>query len=265
MTIWYYIKDGDRQGPLGEEALRDLCLSGHVQPSTLVWRDGLAEWTEAQQCTELQPYFVAGGPVAPPSPWAHLQTERQAPARSADAAPEVEAAEAPLADASVKQVRPWVRYWARTLDMFFFSFFCAIVLAMLSIELSRYEVYFFGIACLCVFVLVETAFMGIMGTTPGKALLRVRVRQQNGNPLTFSQAFARATGVWVRGIGMGIPILVLVAEAYSYYVLRKHGVTPWDKTGGFVVSHGRIGVLRCFALISCALLVMMYVIETTQL
>ena len=44
---WYYAVGGDRKGPVEEAALRALTDAGVVQPDTLVWREGMADWEPA--------------------------------------------------------------------------------------------------------------------------------------------------------------------------------------------------------------------------
>jgi len=48
---WYYAHQEQRIGPVAEEELRELARKGTITPSSLVWRDGMAEW---------QPWAVAG-------------------------------------------------------------------------------------------------------------------------------------------------------------------------------------------------------------
>lgn len=45
MTEWYYATaDGQRHGPLADAQLRALADAGTIDPQTLVWREGLAQW-----------------------------------------------------------------------------------------------------------------------------------------------------------------------------------------------------------------------------
>jgi hypothetical protein len=46
---WYFDRDGERQGPVTSQQLRAMASRGLVTPSTLVWRDGLDEWTPASK------------------------------------------------------------------------------------------------------------------------------------------------------------------------------------------------------------------------
>lgn len=44
---WHYVKGGQRHGPVSEEQLHQLAASGQLQPTDLVWRDGMAQWQQA--------------------------------------------------------------------------------------------------------------------------------------------------------------------------------------------------------------------------
>ena len=51
-TLWYYHKDDRGFGPVEEADIRGLLERYEIAADTLVWHDGLSDWTEAQN-TEL--------------------------------------------------------------------------------------------------------------------------------------------------------------------------------------------------------------------
>jgi hypothetical protein len=59
---WFYYREDRGVGPVEEPELRGLLQSGALAADTLVWRDGLSDWTQAQD-TELLP----DAPAAPSS------------------------------------------------------------------------------------------------------------------------------------------------------------------------------------------------------
>jgi GYF domain 2 len=63
-TLWYYHKDGRGFGPVQEADIRGLLQHNEIAADTLVWRDGLSNWTEAQS-TELS-NFSSEAAVSPP-------------------------------------------------------------------------------------------------------------------------------------------------------------------------------------------------------
>jgi hypothetical protein len=62
---WYYLLNGQRQGPVDDAGLELLVRQGTVQDDTLVWREGLAEW---QPYGSVKPKPAAPPPQAPPRP-----------------------------------------------------------------------------------------------------------------------------------------------------------------------------------------------------
>jgi hypothetical protein len=64
-TLWYYHKEDRGFGPVGEADIRGLVEHNQIAADTLVWRDGLSDWTEAQN-TELSSYFSDAGSPPPP-------------------------------------------------------------------------------------------------------------------------------------------------------------------------------------------------------
>ena len=51
-TLWFYHKEGRGFGPVEEVDIRGLLKNSVIAADTLVWRDGLSDWTQAQN-TEL--------------------------------------------------------------------------------------------------------------------------------------------------------------------------------------------------------------------
>ncbi len=41
---WYYVKDGEQQGPVSREELDRLVASGEIPGDTLVWHEGMENW-----------------------------------------------------------------------------------------------------------------------------------------------------------------------------------------------------------------------------
>lgn len=62
--MWYYEQNGNRIGPVDEATMRSLIANRTISIDTLVWTNGMANWTPLQQ-TQL----AAGLPVPPPSPY----------------------------------------------------------------------------------------------------------------------------------------------------------------------------------------------------
>ncbi len=58
------MRDGNQHGPVPTTKLKDLAASGQLQPTDMVWRDGMAEWVPASAMKGLWASGVAPAPRA---------------------------------------------------------------------------------------------------------------------------------------------------------------------------------------------------------
>jgi hypothetical protein len=66
---WYYARQGQRQGPMPIETLKQVIAQGQVSPADLVWKAGLPAWAPAHTFPDLMPLGVTpslGYYTAPP-------------------------------------------------------------------------------------------------------------------------------------------------------------------------------------------------------
>jgi hypothetical protein len=66
---WYYTTQGQQCGPVSTAELKQLAVAQQLQPSDLVWREGLAKWVPASSAKGLFPegHAVAPAPAAAPA------------------------------------------------------------------------------------------------------------------------------------------------------------------------------------------------------
>ena len=227
MRQWYYNAEGQQHGPLPETEFSRLFETAQLQPDTLVWSEGLAAWTPARDIEGLIPSAYNPPPVPPALP---------SSASSANIMNK--------ADSSGPQTRPWIRYWARMIDFILFCVIAGLVLGIVYPPALDIPDALFGIIFLFLYNFIEPAMFAAWGTTPGKALLNVKVRNGDGSMLTFSDALSRVFKVWFRGEGLGIPIVALFTQITAYNKLTKQGATSWDQDGNYTVNHQYIQVWR---------------------
>jgi tetratricopeptide (TPR) repeat protein len=93
-TLWFYVKDDKRLGPVDFEQLVGLLLGGQLPQSALVWHQGLREWMSADRIPEIAEQLP---PPLPPgkSPRSTLILEAPALVRPRPAAPPPSPAAAP--------------------------------------------------------------------------------------------------------------------------------------------------------------------------
>lgn len=67
MQEWYYVLNGQQQGPVSESDLIKLLRSEQLPSKTMVWMQDMAEWTKANQVEALKPK-VDVQELVPPTP-----------------------------------------------------------------------------------------------------------------------------------------------------------------------------------------------------
>jgi uncharacterized RDD family membrane protein YckC len=95
-----------------------------------------------------------------------------------------------------------------------------------------------GYLVILVWGLVEAIMLSTWGTTPGKWVFRITLRNSNGEKLTFPDALKRSILVLSGGLGLGLPIVFLVTCILSYADFIRKGITYWDNKGKYVISYG---------------------------
>ncbi|MGJ8726518.1 MAG: DUF4190 domain-containing protein [Roseibacillus sp.] len=59
--MWFYAKDGEQHGPVEADDIRSRLKSGDLSNGTLVWREGMAQWSPLGEVLELrEPVPVSG-------------------------------------------------------------------------------------------------------------------------------------------------------------------------------------------------------------
>lgn len=145
---------------------------------------------------------------------------------------------------AVSQVRPWVRYLARMTDLWIFSIMVGIAIGIYFPSLLNVPSVVLTMGILFVWVFQESILLTNCGTTPGKWLFKITVRDSRGRKLSFSDALNRSFSVLLKGMGAGIPIISLISLLGSRSKLKRDGITTWDEEGGYIVTHEKIGVAR---------------------
>lgn len=135
---------------------------------------------------------------------------------------------------------PWRRFLARHLDLGLWAILFGLILLLLGIEQhgGRGEDLFFAIGAVVSWIPLESAFLVWKGATPGKKIFGLDVRSRSGALLGWKEALKRSFWVAVAGMGLGLPMLSLLANWRSWNELGSHGTTSWDGPEGYVVNYG---------------------------
>ena len=145
-------------------------------------------------------------------------------------------------------VSPWARWAARTLDFWIGTFLSAIVCGFIlgSIGIDTDNISDLGWTILCFpggFVLDALCYY-FFGWTLGKCLFAVKVRLQDGCRLTYAEYLKRNLWVFVKGFGLGIPIVNLVMHVVQYNRLRAGKSASYDEGKEIKIVRSKHNVAR---------------------
>jgi len=234
---WYYVEAGQQTGPVSELEFLNLVSMGKIQPNTLVWHEGMANW---QPCSVARTAAPAGVPPMDPAQAA------AGPSTSAVASgPEVVCAECgkifsrdnaiqygtawicagckpifvqkfkegaalPTAPIAVEYAGFWIRFGAKMIDGLIFAVILGVpfVIIVLRSAVSGPRSPGFGLGLqlllqflsLAVAVGYNTFFLGKFGATLGKMACQLKVVTADGTPLSYLRAFGRAWAEQLSGI-----------------------------------------------------------------
>lgn len=167
-------------------------------------------------------------------------------------AEDIEAAaegEPAVAGSHAEGAHPWRRYFARMLDNMVNTFTFFIVL-MVALAFTRPELFnalvtwlesIHRIADLMLTIFIGTVVNAVLlaatGSTLGKWIFGIRVREADGRRIGFARAIEREARVWMRGLAFGIPIVSLFTLVRAYNQVNDFKQTAWDKDMQLVVTH----------------------------
>lgn len=221
-AVWYYKKTDQKEGPVSHGELQKMLDQGEIDSTTKVWTSNFSDWVTI---SEVEHFNLSGLDDTPT-----IEVGRH------------EAVYERETDLDTIRPRPWVRFWARMVD---YSLL-VIVISFLSTYFGSLYTFqpYFTMSVLFIWVFIETFLMATVGTTPGKWLLRVTVRDRLHQKLSFSDAISRSFSVWWLGLGAGIPIISLITMIVASVKLSNAGATSWDRRSRYCIFHGKIGTIR---------------------
>lgn len=249
MTTWWYAEKDKKTGPLEQGELAPLIQSGKIGPRTMLWKEGMESWLPLDEIEELQPLKEA---VPPPLP----------PKISVD----------PL---TYPMASRWPRFFARIFDVWWEILLVSFALGAL---LGRYSAGFvewingpgasqlFGILCLPFALIIDAVIYRLIGNTPGKALLGLKVGLLDASPLSFGQYLGRNFSIWLKGLALGFPLINFFTMAHQSGRLGKGQQASYDESTGYRVRAKPIGWVRksSFGIAFLGLFVVMAVLNSME-
>jgi uncharacterized RDD family membrane protein YckC len=207
---WYYAESNDRRGPVDETTFRGLVASGTITPQTLVWTEGMTEWTPYQQVAASAPVAIAEPPAPTPRGSAGAaQVCRECGGMfPADEMISYEgryicAGCKPLFFQKVREGASvageheyagfWIRFVAKFVDGIVGNIIAKLLGVLIGLAVADVQVAMWLAAGISLVVNAGYSiyFTGKYGATPGKMACKLQVIRPEGEPLTYGRATGR--------------------------------------------------------------------------
>lgn len=148
-------------------------------------------------------------------------------------------------EAEFELARAWPRFWARLLDISILALPVGMLLGLLFPSLmvldlgTRAAEFVIGIIALPVIMVIDALLLSLLGTSPGKAIVGLKVVDMEMRKLSTETALRRNLLLYLKGLVAGIPFLNLVGYGKGHADVREQGFTSWDEaTNSRVIENG---------------------------
>jgi hypothetical protein len=267
--VWYYVTDGIVYGPTSADDIYSRILDGRLPQNVSVWMQGSLDWAPATDYV----LFSREGPDAADvaEQEALLESGALPPMVSMDGRTKYAYSQVPDDTApgtyasAVVEPHPWIRFFARMFDIYVFANLLMIVFQYFRIHLAGFllltghvisvplydvvDTMLSYIVATTLLIPIESLWLCLCGTTPGKWLLGVSVRSVERRKPSYGKALRRSALVAIEGLMLNIPILDIICLAFGFRTLNRTNTTPWDLRVGTVVHHRELSALRAVIIV----------------
>lgn len=165
----------------------------------------------------------------------------------------------PETDALPMVYNPLRRAAARLLDWYLTLLCLMMLLCLLGINPALVNAFAMNLCVALVMLAAEPLALMLWGTTPGKALMGMRLTGPDGKRLRYTEGFQRILMMFWYGLGAGIPIWNLVQLYRSFVRCSAEEPQPWDEE---VAYHARPFGWKQLAATAAAVAVVLTASET---
>lgn len=216
---WHYSSEGNQLGPVGDAEFEALVKSGTIRAETLVWKEGLTDWTKygdlqqagngpatalasAGNCAECGRIFAQDEMVNFGGAWVCAECKPRYVQKIKEGA---------KVGGQAVYGGFWIRFTAKFLDNILTQ--VASRLVLLAIPLLIHDPKAAPIVGSVIGSLIGlvyiVGFVGKFGATPGKMALKLKIVRSNGEPVTYLRALGRAFAEILSGLLLGIGYLMV--------------------------------------------------------
>jgi uncharacterized RDD family membrane protein YckC/DNA-directed RNA polymerase subunit RPC12/RpoP len=235
---WFYAYQGQQRGPIDEAELLDLALKGIITPDTLIWRQGMANWTRYAEAAPraaapaapaasvefAAPIAPAADPAAgrnycaecgrsfPASEMVHYGNSYVCPSCKPVFFQRIQEG-APAATGAMRYAGFWIRFGAAFIDGILLNL-SSLVVGLIggAISSAGDAGAVAGGSLLAVYYLAMLAYGPFMhgkyGATLGKMAVKIKVVRADGAPISYGLAVGRSFAKLLSGIILYIGFIV---------------------------------------------------------
>jgi uncharacterized RDD family membrane protein YckC len=225
---WYYAENNERRGPVEDAAFEGLVSAGTITPQTLVWKEGMAEWTAYGKIASstAEPAIAAPPTITPTSATMATGADLQ-PCRECGKTFPVEEMISyegryvcpsckPLffqkirEGASIAGDREYAGFWIRFGAKFVDGILLNVVGRLLGMVIGmivpdpKVAVWVGAGVGLLLGATYTIFFVGKYGATLGKMACKLQIIRSDDTPMTFGRAAGRYFAEWLSGLTLGI-------------------------------------------------------------
>lgn len=128
--------------------------------------------------------------------------------------------------------RPWLRYWARTLDLIFIGLFSTFIKLLIT-QNTENSTFLMSIVILVLFSVYEIVAIHLTGTTLGKNVFGISIQTKSEQLPTLQNSITRTLSclLW----GQGLWYFSFITNIVWYFRLKSTATTKWDQSAGTLV------------------------------
>lgn len=258
MDIYYAIGQ-QKQDPVPAVEIMSMVERGELDADTMGWHRGCKSWMPLKDLPELKDFFLARfsrelKEAEPDGEFGHVSDVQASDADVEGAIPLERMDEFGKVDVQrrVELASPELRFMARIIDLLIYLL---LYIVFLRLSFSEFHLSFFNALIWLPVVLLEAVSLSLWGTTPGKALLGLRVVMMDGGKLRLMRMLTRSFYVIFFGMGLVTTVFSPVLLALSWWWTRKNMLSPWDQRLTTLVEiRRRVSLFRIVAVLALALL-----------
>ncbi len=232
---WYYAEGQEQKGPVDEAELKNLASQGVVTNETLVWKEGMANWTPyaGAMAGDGGAVATAGGGIVCAECGNQFTLDQVVRFGEAYVCAGCKPTfvqrmqEGGMVAGAMDYAGFWIRFGAKFVDgliLFVVNMAATMVSGMAARGGSQEEMMAaqLGIvaAQICINVFYTTFFVGKFGATPGKMACKLKVVRADGSKLTYGRAFGRAWAEFLSGIICYIGYLMAAFDKEEHKALH---------------------------------------------